>query len=102
MPTTRYSRQSGDATDATMAAVLRAWLPVALSSSAEPTANRRPRFRLNRRLMDAPSDTAQAARRFAQIDQPLAARGLDGVAAIGDDHHVGGEGGRAERCQQCR
>jgi hypothetical protein len=39
---------------------------------------------------------------FVQLDQPLAAHGLDRVAAVGDDHHVGGEGGRAENGQGCR
>src|SRR3546814_3736807 len=39
---------------------------------------------------------------FVQLDQPLATHGLDRVAAVGDDHHVGGEGGRAESGQGSR
>jgi hypothetical protein len=39
---------------------------------------------------------------FIQLDQPLATHGLDRVAAVGDDHHIGGEGGRAENGQGCR
>src|SRR3546814_626350 len=34
--------------------------------------------------------------RFVQFDQPLATHGLDRVPAVGDDQHVGGEGGRAK------
>ncbi len=37
--------------------------------------------------------------RFVQLDQPLAAHGLDRVAAVGDDHHIGCEGGRAQHGQ---
>ena len=42
------------------------------------------------------------ARAFIQLDQPLATHGLDRVAAVGDDHHIGGEGGWAENGQGCR
>ena len=39
---------------------------------------------------------------FVQRDQPLAAHGLDRMAAVGDDHHVGGEGGWAKDGQSSR
>jgi hypothetical protein len=39
---------------------------------------------------------------LVQLDQPLATHGLERVAAVGDDHHVCGEGGRAENGQRGR
>ncbi|MPM60011.1 hypothetical protein SDC9_106858 [bioreactor metagenome] len=37
--------------------------------------------------------------RLIQLDQPLATHGLDRVAAVGDDYHIGGESGWAEHGQ---
>ena len=40
--------------------------------------------------------------RFIQLDQLLATHGPDRVTAVGDDHHIGGEAGRAEHGQGSR
>jgi hypothetical protein len=37
--------------------------------------------------------------RFVQLDQPLAAHGLDRMAAVGDDQHIGSECGRTKDTQ---
>ena len=47
----------------------------------------------------APQKAPLRSGRFIQLDQLLATHGPDRVTAVGDDHHIGGEAGRAEHGQ---